>query len=501
MAQALKKTAGYAGIYAVGALINRGVSFIMLPIYTRVLTLEDYGILELLVLTVDIVSIFTGMGLLSGLHKFFYRYDEEKDRREVVSTLFLMILCFYGVSCLLGAIFAGPISELPVIFGEAGKAHLMRMMFVNLFLSFLVFLPLGYLQVRQRPILFVAMSCTKLALQLSLNIWFVVYLRMGVIGVLYSSTIALSIVGVSLTIYTFSQVGFRFAREKAGELLRFGAPFVLTGFAAFITTYSDRFFLKHYQDLDAVGLYALGYKFGFLLMFFPVSPLFRIWNVQRFELVKESDYVATFNRFLLWFCVVVCTVALGISLSARDLLRVMADYEFREAWVVVPILLFAYFIQACTDYFNFGIYHAGKSFHMAVGTGMAAIVILALSFWWIPRYGAMGAAWATLVAFSVRLAYVYVSSQRSFNVAYRLARPFSVVVLAVALYLTWLAIVPGGSRFEALHLSVPVSVVLFLAFPAILIGGRLLPPEDRGLMIELLRAPRQTVGRIRSGKG
>ena len=139
-----------------------------------------------------------------------------------------------------------------------------------------------------------------------------------------------------------------------------------------------------------------------------------------------SGEVSVPIAYLEWL--VVGAAGLGITLFVRDVVRVMADYAFRDAWVVVPILILAYFLQACTDFFNFGIYHAGKSKHMAFGTGLAAIVILGLSFWWIPIYGAAGAAWATLVAFSVRLGYVYVASQRVCPIDYRLGRSKALVV-------------------------------------------------------------------------
>ena len=182
MVEQLKKTAGYAGIYALGSLLNRGVSIIMLPIYTRALTPADYGVLEVLMATVEVISIFTGLGLLNSLHKYFYKYDDERDRRQVVSTLFGMILALYGFSCSLGILVAPTISRLA--WGSADNAFFVRMTLINLFLSFLVFIPLGYLQARQLPKLFVTLSATKLVCQLSLNILFVVHLEMGVVGVL-----------------------------------------------------------------------------------------------------------------------------------------------------------------------------------------------------------------------------------------------------------------------------------------------------------------------------
>lgn len=497
MSDALRKTAGYAGIYAIGGLLNRGVSFIMLPIYTRFLTPTDYGVLELLLQTIDVVSIFTGLGLLNGLHKFYYKYDDEKQKREVVSTLFVLVVACYAVACTIGALASPWISNL--VFDSLDKTYFTRLTFLNLFLSFLVFVPMGYLQARQLPIVFVTMSCCKLLCQVGLNLLFVVHLEMGVVGVLYSQTIALTLVGGGLSIYTFRRVGFNIARDKARELFLFGYPFVFNGFAAFITTYSDRYFLDHYQDTATVGLYSLGYKFGFLLMFLPVGPIFRIWNVQRFELAKEDNYVEVFNRFLIWFTLVVSGAALGIALLVRDLLRTMSAPEFHGAWVIVPVVLVAYVFQGFTNYFNFGIYHAGKSRHMAIGTGFAAIVILALSFWWIPSYGALGAACATLVSFAVRLGYIYVASQKSWPIDYRLRRPLAIGATAIGVFLVWLGLTTRIDLFDSRLYSIPLSVALLVSFPLIVTAAGILPEADRGLLRELVRAPGATLARIKGG--
>jgi O-antigen/teichoic acid export membrane protein len=483
----LRKTFGHAGIYTVGVVLNRAVSFLMLPIYTRYLTPENYGVLELLELTVDVVSIVVGVGILNGFSKFYYDCTTEEEQKTLVSTIFLLVTSFYLVGSLCGA--AASVSLSGVLFGSEKYSRLVLISFVNLFFMILFYANTYYLRTQQKSVAFVVISSINLVLKLSLNLLFVVWFEMGVLGVLISSFISFFLISTCMTIYTFSRIGFRFSRPTAVRLMKFGAPFILSGFAAFTNTYADRFFLKHYGGLADVGLYSLAYKFGFLLMMFPVNPLMNIWLVQRFELMRKDGYEEVFNRVLTWFCIITLSVGLVVALMVKDVLRVMSAPAYWSAWSIVPVILLAYFFQACTDFFNFGIYQSGKTKHVAYGTLLAAVATIGLSFLLIPRYGIWGAAWTTLIAFSVRMIYYYTASQRLFRVRYHLAKPLYCAALAVGIYLAYslgLATVPV---FRTTFASSLFSVMLLALFAASLFIAGIITSEERKAIFQYLRYP------------
>ena len=492
MKSELQKTIGHAGVYSIGVILSSAISFLMLPVYTRYLTPSDYGILEILEVTVDIVSIFTGMGIVQGLFKFYYQYEGDRDKNELVSTLFILIILFYAFSCFIGVVCSAGISSLA--FRTSKYRDYVSLSFINLFLSFLIYVPLAYIQAKQKSFFFVAVSSIRLAIQLSLNIFMVVYLGLGVLGVLYSTLSSSLLVGGGLTVYTFLKVRWRFSREKAVRLIKFGYPFVLSGVGAFILTYSDRYFLNYFSHLSTVGIYSLGYKFGFLLMTFPVRPLFNIWMVQRFEIFEKKDnYEEVFNQFLTWFVIVTLSIALFIALGVQDLLRIMASPSFWDAYKIVPIILLAYFFQACTDVFNFGILYTGKTKHMAYGTTVSAVVIIILSLLLIPKYGIYGAAWVTLIAFAVRLLYVYVSSQKLFRIGYKLGRPSAATIIAIAIFLVY-AIAP---RFASILNRLPMSaffrIGLLAMFYILLCAFGIIKTEQRRYVLSLVTSPRKLI--------
>ena len=496
MESELKKTFGHAGIYSLGIILNRIVSFVMLPIYTRYLTPADYGVLELLEIIVDVVSIVMGLGILNGLSKYYYQLKSEGERNELVSTLFALVIGFYLMGSLMGVASSSLISKM--VFGGKQYTNLIIISFLNLFLQILFFANMSYLQTRQRSLSFIILSSLNLVMKLGLNILFVIYWRMGVLGVLYSTLISYVILGGGMTFRTFSQVGIRFSREKSRELVKFGYPFVLSGLCAFITTYSDRFFLNHYTNLSNVGIYSLGYKFGFLLIMFPVQPMLNIWNVQRFEMAEREGYEQLANKFLSWFVIVTLTVALSISLLVKDVLQVMSAPAFWDAYKIVPIILLAYFFQACTGYINFGIYYTGKTKHIAYGTFIAAVIVIVLNFLLIPAYGVYGAAWATLVSFAARMIYYYAASQRLYRIDYKLEKPACVLLLAITVQLLYLG---GKEWIPALNKAYLSHSFIFLMlgfFVFLLFSTKIITTEERAEIFHIMRSPSRIISQFKN---
>lgn len=492
---ALKKTVKHTLVFSVWVVLNRGISLLMLPIYTRCLTPADYGILELIEMTVDIASILAGIGIISGLAKYYYQFQEKPERDELVSTLFILLIVSYLVVCLIAVQFTTNFSQL--IFGTDKYGGYLNIGLLNIFLhSTICFVPLAVFRTQQRSTVFVAVSVIKLVTQLSLNILLVVYLKKGVFGVLVSNTVALLLVGVGLASYTLHSVGFKFSRQKAFLLLRFGYPFVFVNLAAFLLTFSDRYFLNYFHKSGDVGIYALAYKFGVLVQTFPMSPMLNTWMVQRFEVVRSDGYEKVFNSFLGWLALLSISSALVISILARDVLRIMATPAFWQAYRIVPVIAIAYLLQGSTDYFNFGIYQSSRTRHMAYATVLSALLIVGLSFLLIPEYGMLGAAWATLIAFAFRLAYVYFASQHFFHVTFHFGRILRIALPAVLVYFLSLgltSVYESAPVFASLALNCGLVLLYFLL---IHISG-VLTPSERKAIAQFLRSPRESLTALR----
>jgi O-antigen/teichoic acid export membrane protein len=413
-------------------------------------------------LTIDVLSLFVGLGLRNTLFRFYAMSEGAQSKKNVVSTIFLMLLCLNSLGVVICLFLSDHISML--IFGSLQHSFHLRLVFLTFLFQGGIQIPLLFLRAENKSIYFVTVTGFKLVLLLSMNIYFVVFKGMGITGILYSSLTGTIIVASGLAVYTFGKVGFHFSTEMCGLLIRYATPLVLANAGSFVITFSDRYFLKAYSSLTMLGIYSLAYKFAFVFWFLSSEPFFMVWGPMRFELAKRVDRDYLFNKVFFFCNILFISVALFITFFVKDVLVIMSDPSYLDAYKIVPILLVAYVFQGWLGLCNVGIFVAGKTKYAAFSDLIAVICIIILNFLLIPRYHAYGAAFATAVAFFVRFIFSYGFSQRLLYINFLWNRLFCLLAIALAFYVSSVMI-PDGFP---IHLGLAVKALLFLPFLAVI---------------------------------
>lgn len=481
----------HAVVYGAGIAISKLAGFLMLPIYTRLLTPADYGVLELLSMTIDLLGTIAGVGLASSVFKFYADHDPGRDRNEVVSTAALAVTAIAALTALAGMVGSGGLAGLLLDTGE-GPLYF-RIFFLIYLANTAETIPLLYMRAVQRSGLFVLATSAKLLLMLTANIYFVVVLRMGVLGVLAGNLLATTISAAALSAYLFREVGFAFSPTKLRAMARFGYPLMLVYVGNFALVFSDRYFLNHFHGARDVGLYSLAYKFAFVLSAFAATPFQMVWAPQRFMIAKRPDAPAVFRRVFLYLNVVLGIVALGIALFARDVIAVMADPAFQPAYHVVPLLVVAQIIHHWAGYANLGFFLRERTGDFARSSFVGAAAVLVLNLLLIPRWGVQGAAWATLGGYAARFVAVYIAAQKHYPIDYgwgEVARFYAVLGVAFGV----------RARLGELPLVASVGTSALLAVAAVIVAYRVvLNPEEQARIRRTIPWPRRLVSREASG--
>lgn len=476
------KTISHTSIYAVGMILRNLASFIMLPIYTRYLTTEDYGVLELLSMLIDFVGIFLGLRLAQGIFRFYYESEDKKYQGKIISNSMFMAIGLNGIGVVFILIFSEPISRL--VFGTGEYQFFVILFSLVLILQSIQEIALVYMRAQQRPWLYVSVSFVRLMIVLTLNIYFVVYKDMHVAGVIYSALIGGGIISLWLLIYTFINSGISLDREVIKRLTQFSFPLMLAGLGAFYLTFGDRYFLRVFSGLDEVGIYALGYKFGFMLLQFTWVPFQNIWDTQRYEIYKNNaNSKDQFQNTFMVISIFMILVAVCIAVFVEDVLIIMSAEEFHAAYKVVPLILLAYLFQAWTGFSNFGIMLKEKTYQVTYGTIAAVIVISIGYFVLIPAYGGLGAAIATVFGFLARLLWVYYQSKSLYDMELPWLRVIAVLILASIAYLISLL----GP--DELFLSIAFNCIIIIGFILSLVTLPVLQNNVRDVVIQLIKNP------------
>jgi O-antigen/teichoic acid export membrane protein len=476
-------------VYAAGVVLNRAVSLIMLPIYTRYLTPADYGVLQLVEMSLDLIAILFGSHLGAGIFRLYQKTDVPEERAAVVSTAFVVVTIAYAVAG--GAAYAAAPWVSEVVFRSPGRADLVRLASVTLGLQGLVLVPLSYLQLVKRPAAYVATNSAKLAIQLGLNIALVVFAGMGPRGVLIGNLVANLVLAAVLTVILLRSVGARMSADVARSLLRFGLPFIPTQIASFAVTHGDRFFLQRRSGETSVGIYALAYQFGMLLARLGYAPFAAAWEPTRFEVANRPDRDQIYARTFIYLNIFLCTMGVGIALFAGDLLRVIAAPAFHAAGSLVPLITLAYVFYGWGGFLNLGILMRERTELVTAATWAAAAVALVGYAALIPPFGRMGAAIATVAAYAVRAGAVYVLAQRTWHVRYQWTPVIR--ILAIGCVTTALGMIAAQTPIWA---SIALHAALFVGYAGAVWTLGVLSPADRAALRTSVRSPASAVALI-----
>lgn len=469
-------------LLAGATMISKAVSFFMLPLYTHYLTPADYGSIELIEQTLDVISIVAGSRLLGGVFRFYYKAKTEDERSAVISTSIWTVCLGYAVIALLAFAAAPFISR--VVLGSDRYTGLVRLAALALATTAPTFVPTPFFRARGRFRLIAGAQLVRLAIQVTANVVLLTVVHAGAKSMFLSTLIANVCLGSVLSVMAFRQVGLHYSRRVAGDLYRFGVPLMATQAATFILTFGDRYFLRATATLGVVGLYGLAYQFAFLLALLAQTPIDMVWDPKRHEVAKRLDRDTIYSRMFVYLNVVLMSAAVGISLFVHIILQVMTPVAFWPAAHVVPVLLVAIVLQAWTSSQDIGILVTERTKWIAIANWIGAGVVLAAYAVLVPRFAAWGAAIATVIGYAVRYAAIYTVSQRLWPVRYNWRPVLRLAALAIVTVLV-------GTTFPygPLALAIGTRIALYILYVAIVWRSRILTDHDR-------RTVRQGVARL-----
>jgi O-antigen/teichoic acid export membrane protein len=475
-----KNFARHSFIYSIGSGLSRAASFLLVPLYTRVLTTSDSGLLEMFYVVAGVLGTLLGMNIAHGTLRFFFEFDDEIERKRVVSTSLITTFIFSSAIVLLLGNYTGELSRL--LFKSDELQGLFWIIFSIVFMQLSNEIGFAYLRVKEKSLLYVGISVLQLCVQISLNLYTVLVLKLGVKGILIGNMISVFAVWVALMGITFSYCGLRFHLPKLKLLLHYCMPFILSAGAGVVIYNADRIMLNSYANLAVVGIYALGTKFGIALRDLVIGPFTINFGQSRFAIMKQQNAKDIYARIVTYFSFVMVFLSLGVILFIRELLMVLSGHEFWDAYKIVPLIFLPVILNGIGYIFQTGMLLQKKTKAVFYINVIAAILIVAMNRLLIPAFGMYGAALSTLGAMLFSCLATYIISQRLYPIKYEFARTGKLFIVGILLSFVP-AVFPGVSL-----VSVAMKILLFLSFPVILTFVSFYTQEEKQMIQKGVRA-------------
>ena len=406
-------------IYGLGSIGGSIVGFFLLPVYTRFLHPADYGILEILTTTSSIITILLIFGMDNSFARFYFDSQTEEYKKQVISTTAIFLICLTGLVIPILLISSNFLNRF--LFGQNNYIVLLQLTFLLSGLAALFKVPMLLFRIRREAVKYSTISILNVFLVAPLNIFFVVGLRKGVLGIMEGRTIAQIVILLIAYYLIRKDLSVILSLNLLKEMLRYAIPIIPAGLMLWILSLSDRFFLLKLADPIEVGLYSVGLKFASILAI-AIGAFSLGWGEFAFSRLDRKDRDIVYSRTLTYFIFVTCLILLGLSLFGKEVVMLMTTKEYLRASSVIPILGLGIIFSGCYSIFGIGMNITKKMKAIFPITAIPAGLNLILNYIFIPLYGMIGAAYTTLFCYFLMAILTWYASQKVYSIRYEWGR-------------------------------------------------------------------------------
>ncbi len=405
-------------IYSIGFLGLRAISFLLLPLYTNLLSANEAGYIFILYTIIAFLNTLYSHGMDSSLLKY---YQENNSQKIITTSLLYSIL--WGILLSLVLYFLHqPLKYFNVV-SIYSSQHIALLVIGILFSDMISSRLMTVIRLLEKPIYFLVVSFANVLLSIFLNIYFVKELNMGFNGALLA-LLCVSIIQLvlllPLLIFNLRLYKFDFVLLK--KMLHFSIPFLPASIFFIMIEMSDRLMLGWLSSVEDVGLYGTGYKVGAIILL--IVRAFNL-NWQPFYL-KSDNGVEQFEKIGSRFIVFLIFISTIITMIWPLLFKIKINniYLIGETFwmggVIIPIIAFSYVLYGLFILQMPSIYIKNKHTWVPYFWGFGFIVNFVSNYLLIPIYGFYGAAYSTLFAYLSMASFLLYKNQTWLQIKYNL---------------------------------------------------------------------------------
>ncbi len=458
----LKQLAGETAIYGLSTILARIINFLFVPIYTRCLTTESYGVVTEFMAYIAVLQVVLVLGLETGCFSFANR--DGVDPKKVYSNALGAV---FGVSAAFLALmlaFAGPIAS---ALGYDGYESCIRYVGGILAIDSVTAILFAKLRQEHKAFRFAIFKTIKILTETAVNILlffpFVSYCsaKAATLGIAAADLTASDVWLLHFVSPTpdFSYVIFaifvscvvcgllflpsliKFSFEFDGKLLKqmllYSLPLMVAALPGIVNDFLDRILFRFFdtgaeQWRSSLGIYQAAVKLSvimslFIQMFrFAAEPFF-------FQRAKDRNSKQLYAKVMEYFTAFCGLVFLGVVLYI-DVISLILGRDFREGVGVVPIMLLSYMLLGML--FNVSMWYklSGKT-SMGIYITLAGLVVTTLvNVIFMPHFSYWASAFGHLASYIVMFTISAVLGQKYYPIPYRWGKLVSIIFLMLAVY-------------------------------------------------------------------
>ena len=485
MAGGIKSLVKDTAIYGLSSIIGRFLNWMLVPLYTRVLTSTgEYGIVTNIYGWTALLLVLLTYGMETGFFRFINKKDEQEPMRVYATTIY----CIAFTSSLFIALvllFLNPVSS---TLGYAAHPEYIGMMASIVAIDAFCCLPFAYLRYKGKAILFASIKLINIFLNIFLNLFFLVLCPIinesfpELISWFYRPDYGVGyifVANVFTTIATFIILiphilpGLRakFDRQRLGKMLRYSYPILILGIAGIFNLTAGQILFPFLFDnrqyaFSQLGIYEACLKIAIVMVMF-IQAFRYAYEPFVFSKNKDDDSKKSYVEAMKYFIIFSLVIFIGVMFYL-DIIKHLVDSEYYPGLVVIPIVMLGELFFGI--YYNLSVWYKltdqtkWGAYFSIIGCFMTVAIIIVF----VPQYGFIACAWASFASNLLMMLLSYFIGQRKFPVPYNLRSALFYGVIATVFYFAGML-----PQIEHDILRLSYRTVIFLIFIGIIIKNDL----------------------------
>lgn len=387
-----KKLLSDTVLFSISNFGSKILVFLLVPLYTNVLSTSDYGIVDLIISLANLFIPVLTFAIAEAVLRF--AFDKNIEKRQVLSLASLLIV----LSTII-LLFCKPIASCL----NTEFANYWNYFIAVYFLMALNGVLGNYTRGLDKTKLFAVSGIVYTVSLITFNILFLLVFKLGLVGYLWA-LILTEIVCILTKIfgggYLKDLLSFSFNPKLSKEMIKYSLPIMPSSIAWWVMQISDKYIIVAALSFAASGIYSVAYKIPSILA--TLTSIFtQAWQISAIKSHGDNDnanFVQNVYKYFMICSIAICSV---LIMLAKPMGYVLYAKDYFIAWTYVPLLLVAYHFSGLSGVIA-SVYSAAKKTSMLfISTSVGAVLNIVLNILLIPKYGAIAAAYTTLASFFV----------------------------------------------------------------------------------------------------
>ena len=403
-------------IYGISTGLSAMMGLILVPILTRVLSPENYGVLEILLTFISLGASALTLGFDASTSILYHTTATGHEKKQVASTAFYFLISISFLAVVVTILISNHIGIL--LFKNLLYNKILIISSITLFFTILYNFLANLTRVVIKPYSYLILVGIKTILTIGIMITFYLQSKLKINEVIYTYLVSVLITTIIGVYINYKWLIFSFSLKKLKNLTSIGLPIALASISIWILHASDRIFLVHLTSLKEVGVYALGARVSQILSLF-ISAFQLGLGPFALSIYHESNAKTVFAKLLTYYLVITTFFALILSLFSEKIVSMISTSSgYYEAARVIPLLSIATVSYGMYFFAAIGVNIVKKTIHILWTVTIAATSNIILNFLLIPTFTIRGAAIATLISYSISTYLLFKISQYYYFIPY-----------------------------------------------------------------------------------